>query len=198
MPCDGVHLGDARCVWVLLESEPILDSPHGPNALSIRRSGARTPQSVLCLARSQGRCRRLCGEIFSAVATCWHLRVKIWQRQRVVFSVSTAITVAVGGLSFAALLPSAQAAHGGTITVGSYNIHKSTLTPEPGVPDWNFRRDRLGLILAESTADVISLQEVVGWRLPTGPKHRDHVASVASAKGFATINSTIHRVHFGH
>jgi endonuclease/exonuclease/phosphatase family metal-dependent hydrolase len=113
--------------------------------------------------------------------------VKILQRRRVMFSVGTAIAVAVGGLSSAALLPSAQATNGGTITVGSYNIHKATPSPEQGVPDWNFRRDRLGLILSESTSDVIALQEVVGWRLPTGPKHRDDVALVASANGFATI-----------
>ena len=35
--CDGVHQGDTRGVWVLLESEPVLDFPHGPNALVMRR-----------------------------------------------------------------------------------------------------------------------------------------------------------------
>ena len=33
--CDGVHQGDTRGVCVLLESEPVLDSRHGPNALAM-------------------------------------------------------------------------------------------------------------------------------------------------------------------
>ena len=36
--CDGVHRGDTTGVWVLLESEPILDFLPGPNALVMRRS----------------------------------------------------------------------------------------------------------------------------------------------------------------
>jgi len=44
--CDGVHQGGTRCVCVLLESEPILDSPHGPNALVMRRSGVRISEAA--------------------------------------------------------------------------------------------------------------------------------------------------------
>ena len=38
--CDGVHRGDTTGVWVLLESEPVLDSAHSPNALVMRRSAS--------------------------------------------------------------------------------------------------------------------------------------------------------------
>ena len=44
--CDGVHRGDATGVWVLLESEPVLDFPHGPNALVMRRSGVRISEAA--------------------------------------------------------------------------------------------------------------------------------------------------------
>ncbi len=44
--CDGVHLGDSRGVCVLLESEPVLDSAHGPNALVMRRSGVQIPEAA--------------------------------------------------------------------------------------------------------------------------------------------------------
>ena len=44
--CDGVHQGDTTGVWVLLESEPVLDFPHGPNALVMRRSGVRISEAA--------------------------------------------------------------------------------------------------------------------------------------------------------
>ena len=46
--CDGVHQGDTTGVWVLLESEPVLDFPHGPNALVMRRSGVRISEAAPC------------------------------------------------------------------------------------------------------------------------------------------------------
>lgn len=83
--------------------------------------------------------------------------------------------------------PSVQAAPDETITIGSYNIHKAMRTAEPGVPTWDYRRERLGFILAASTADVISLQEVVGWRVPTARTHQADVAQIASTKGYAYV-----------
>ena len=44
--CDGVHQGDTTGVWVLLESEPVLDSPYSPNALVMRRSGVRISEAA--------------------------------------------------------------------------------------------------------------------------------------------------------
>ena len=44
--CDGVHRGDTTGVWVLLESEPILDFLPGPNALVMRRSGVQFPEAA--------------------------------------------------------------------------------------------------------------------------------------------------------
>ena len=41
--CDGVHLGHTTGACVLLESEPLLDSPHGPKGLVMRRSASSNP-----------------------------------------------------------------------------------------------------------------------------------------------------------
>jgi len=46
-PCDWIHQSDTVGVCVLLESEPTLDPPHGPNALVMRRSGVQIPEAAL-------------------------------------------------------------------------------------------------------------------------------------------------------
>ena len=56
-PCYWVYLGDTGCVCVLLELEPVLDSPHGPKALVMRRPASSNLRGgPTCLACFGGKC----------------------------------------------------------------------------------------------------------------------------------------------
>ena len=73
--CDGVHQGDTTGVWVLLESEPVLDFPHGPNALVMRRSvSSNLRGGSTFLARFGAKC-----EHFAYMCA----RSLVWLRERV-------------------------------------------------------------------------------------------------------------------
>lgn len=76
------------------------------------------------------------------------------------------------------------------LKISSYNVHKATPTPEVGVPSWGERRGRLTNYLAVSGADVVSLQETVGWDVG-GVTHTQDIANLAAQRGYTYVEPVL-------